>query len=156
MTRIPGFLEEMMRTQHEPNVQIKRSEHPVKRRILIVDDAADLVALTTTILEMHNYETFGALGGREALAILSEIDQPDLILLDMQMEDMSGPDFLALLEEKKPELIKNVPIVFLTAFEKVPMTKASGFIRKPFQIKEFLTSVHHFIEVGIVPHSVKQ
>ena len=105
---------------------------------------------------MENYKTFAALNGREALAILSEIDPPDLILLDMRMKDMSGPDFLALLEEKKPEIIKNVPIVFLTALEKVPMTKASGFIRKPFKIEDFLISVRHFIEVGTVPLSLKQ
>jgi len=146
----------MMQTQHERNFQIQRSEHPVKRRILVVDDTADLLELTTTILEMENYKTFAALNGREALAILSEIDPPDLILLDMRMKDMSGPDFLALLEEKKPEIIKNVPIVFLTALEKVPMTKASGFIRKPFKIEDFLISVRHFIEVGTVPLSLKQ
>ena len=144
-----------MQTQHESKVQIQRSKHSVKGRILIVDDAAELLELTTTILELENYETFAALGGREALEILSEIDPPDLILLDMRMEDMSGLDFLALLEKKKLEIINNVPIIFLTALDKVPLTKASGFIRKPFKIRDFVTLVHHFIEGGTGTRSLK-
>lgn len=144
-----------MQSQTETHVQIERCEQVRKRKILVVDDTADILELTQTILGMADYETFSALGGREALEILSEIDLPDLILLDMRMEGMSGPDFLTVLEEKKPEILKKVPIIFLTGMDKVPMTKASGFIRKPFNIDEFLISVRHFIEIGINPAFLK-
>ena len=140
-----------MPNQTETHVQIQRRELLRKIKILVVDDNADILDLTKTILEMADYETLSALSGKKALEMLSEIDPPDLILLDMRMEDMSGPDFLTVLEEKKPEIIKKVPIVFLTGMDKVPLTKASGFIRKPFNIDEFLISVRHFIEIGIEP-----
>ena len=81
--------------------------------------------------------------------ILTEVDSPDLILLDMRMEDMSGPEFLLELEEKHPEIFENVPIVFLTGVDKVPISKAVGFIRKPMDLDKFLEAVHGFIEMGI-------
>ena len=144
-----------MQSLEESNFKTQEIIQPRKKRVLVVDDTAEILEPTIAILEMADYETFAALSGREALAILSEIDPPDLILLDMRMEDMSGPDFLAVLEEKKPEIIKNVPIIFLTAMDKVPLTKVAGFIRKPFNVDEFLKNVHHFIEIGTDPPSFK-
>ena len=67
----------------------------------------------------------------------------------MTMPDMSGPEFLLLLEEKLPEILKNVPVVFFTAMDKVPLSKATGFIRKPFVFDNFLEAVAGFIENGI-------
>src|SRR5665213_1695803 len=100
-----------------------------KRTVLVVDDNADLLSLSKTILEIDDYEVFTALSGKEALSILVEINKPDLILLDMRMEDMSGPDFLLALEEKRPEIFECVPVVFLSGVDKVPISKAAGFIR---------------------------
>ena len=119
-----------------------------KKRILVVDDNADLLSLNRTVLEMDDYEVFTAQSGCEALALLAEIAQPDLILLDMRMEDMLGPQFLLEFEEKRPEIFENVPVVFLSAMEKAPESKAVGFIRKPIDIDKFLAAVHRFIEMG--------
>ncbi len=119
-----------------------------KKRILVVDDSADLQNLNKTILEMEDYEVFTALSGSAALTLLGEIARPDLILLDMRMENMSGPEFLLVLEEKRPEILENVPVVFLTALDKVPPSKAVGFIRKPYDLENFLEAVHRFIESG--------
>ena len=119
-----------------------------RKRILVVDDSADLLSLSKTVLEIDDYEVFTAPSGKDALVVLSKIAQPDLILLDMRMEDMSGPEFLLVLEEKRPEIIENVPVVFLTAMDKVPASKAVGFIKKPFDMDDFLVAVHRFIEIG--------
>lgn len=94
------------------------------------------------------FEVFKAQSGQAALELLSKIAPPDLILLDMRMEDMSGPDLLLVLEEKFPELIEKVPVVFLTGLDSVPKSKAIGFIRKPYELGKFLKDVHRFIEVG--------
>jgi FixJ family two-component response regulator len=62
---------------------------------------------------------------------------------------MSGPDFLLTLDEKRPDVVQMVPIVFLTGVEKVPKSKAVGFISKPIDsINLFLKDIHHFIEMG--------
>jgi two-component system response regulator AtoC len=132
--------EENIHTQERPS-----SEGKV---VLVVDDNADLLSLNRTILEMDGFKVFTVLGGEEALALLAEISQPDLILLDMRMEDMSGLEFLEVLEERRPEIIENVPVVFLTAMDKVPPSKAVGFIRKPIDLDKFVVAVHQFIEKG--------
>jgi CheY-like chemotaxis protein len=130
-----------------PNIQKQLSTLIKKKSILIIDDTADLLDVQKTILEMDNFEVFTAQSGTEALKVLAQIDQPDLILLDVQMEDMSGPEFLDLLEKKMPEIMKAVPVVFLTGMDNVPKEKVVGFIRKPFDIEMFLEEVHRFIDM---------
>ncbi len=112
--------------------------------ILIVDDCLDLLNLNKIILEMEGYEVFTAQSGKEALAVLDKIAPPNLILLDMQMADLSGPDFLIKFEETRSELFKIVPVVFLSAQDKVPESKAVGFVRKPIDVDDFLEAVQHF------------
>lgn len=138
----------MIKATDETNIHAQERARAVKKTILIVDDNTDLLQLNKAVLEIDDYEVFTALGGRAALALLSKIDAPDLILLDLCMEGMSGPDFLVLLEEEMPEIIKAVPIVFLTGMDNVPESKAVGFIRKPAEIDDFLEAVHRFIEAG--------
>jgi CheY-like chemotaxis protein len=120
-----------------------------KQSVLVIDDSQDTLVLQRILLESEGYEVHTVESGAEGLAILSEISEPNLILLDMQMEDMSGVEFLIKLEEKKPEIIKDVPIVFFTAMNSVPTSKAAGFIRKPvLDMPSFFKSVHRFIEMG--------
>jgi len=119
-----------------------------KKRILVVDDSSDLLILNRTILEMEDYEVFTASSGANALTILAEIPQPDLILLDMRMEDMSGPEFLLELEKELPAILDDVPVVFHSALDKIPVSKATGSITKPIDMDKFLEAVHHFIEMG--------
>ena len=97
---------------------------------------------------MDGFEVFTAQSGAEAIKVLTEIEAPALILLDMRMEDMMGSDLLLLLEDKIPEVIKDVPVVFHSAMDEVPPSKAAGFIRKTGNIEKFLEAIHSFIETG--------
>lgn len=119
-----------------------------KQSILVIDDSADMLMLQRSVLETEGYEVFTANSGARAFEVLSEIGAPELILLDVQMEDMSGLDFLEILEERFPEIIETVPVVFLTGMETVPKSKAVGFIRKPMDATKFLESIHRYIEMG--------
>ena len=138
-----------MENREDPLVQLRGHLPASKKKILIIDDNAEQLYLVEAILALGDYETITALSGKEALDLLSEVDEPNLILLDMKMPDMSGPEFLLRLEEKLPKILKTVPIVFLTAMDKVPLSKAVGFIRKPFDFDNFLETVGRFIENGI-------
>ena len=138
-----------MENRENPLVQLRGHLPTSKKKILIIDDNAEQLYLVEAILALGDYETITALSGKEALDLLSEVDEPNLILLDMKMPDMSGPEFLLRLEEKLPKILKTVPIVFLTAMDKVPLSKAVGFIRKPFDFDNFLKTVGRFIETGI-------
>lgn len=142
----------MEKTEHEPTeiqlTDIQKTHSERKKRVLVIDDCEDMLLLSTTILEIDNYDVFTALSGNTALKLLAEIARPDLILLDMYMADMSGLEFLSALEETRPDLLETVPVVFVTALDKVPTSKAVGFIRKPYDFDHFLAAVHGFIERG--------
>lgn len=124
---------------------------PLKQSILVIDDSPDTLNLSKFVLELGGFEVVTAQSGTEALLLLSQIKQPSLILLDMQLGDMVGTELLRKIEESKPEIIKHVPVVFLTGMDEVPKSKAIGFIRKPADTAHFLKSINHFIEVG--PHA---
>ena len=119
-----------------------------KKSILVIDDSLDMLSLQKTMLELEGFQVFIATSGTEALNLLAKITAPDLILLDMQMEDMSGVEFLKLLELEQPSVVEEVPVVFMTGMATVPKTKAVGFIRKPAEIGKFLAEVHYYIDKG--------
>lgn len=126
-----------------------------KQSILVIDDNAEALTLQKTLLSIEGYNVFTAQSGDEAFDILSKIDEPDLILLDVLMGDLSGPDFLAALEKKRPDIVADVPVVFLTGMDEVPLSKAAGFIRKATKIETFLQAVHQYIELGSHSHKKK-
>jgi len=132
----------------ELNFQYEEPLHGEKKSILVVDDSGDLLEIQKIILRSDGFEVFTAQSGTDALRILSEIDKPELILLDVQMCDMNGPEFLKMLASEKPEITATVPIVFLTAMDQIPEGDVQGFIRKPFEIGKFLEAVHRFIDLG--------
>ena len=119
-----------------------------KQSILVIDDNADILTLQKIILDQAGYDVYTAESGEAAVQVLSEIDEPDLILLDMNLEDMSGIEFLAMLEETRPKIVQHVPVVFVTGMDEVSKSKAVGFIRKPTGIDKLLKAVRHFIEIG--------
>ena len=121
---------------------------PQKRSVLVIDDSVDVLLLQRMMLENEGFEVFTAASGLEALDMLDQINEPSLILLDMLMGDMSGAEFLTILEEKKPNIVKAVPIVFLTGMDEVPKSKAVGFIRKPTNMTSFLKDVNRYVENG--------
>lgn len=121
--------------------------------ILVVDDNAEMLSLIGSVLELDAHRVITAESGIEALELLAKITPPDLILLDVRMEAMSGPEFLQVLEQKMPEIIKNVPVVLLTGMDVVPITRAVGAIRKPFDIHGFLAKIIRYIEMGPPPIS---
>lgn len=120
-----------------------------KKSVLIIDDSIDILELLRTVLEVDDYEIFSAANGQEAFRVLSEINKPDLILLDVQMDIMTGPEFLIMLEENMPEIVDQVPVVFLTAMDEVPkVSRAAGCIRKPIDVDNFLKDMRRFMEQG--------
>jgi len=81
-------------------------------RILVVDDDAKAVALVATILESERYEVLRAYGGAEAVA-MAEREQPDLVITDLMMPNMSGFEVVRAL--RTSERTARIPIIVLTA-----------------------------------------
>ena len=85
-----------------------------KTKILCIEDDPDMIDYLKLILGRAGYEVLGALGGREGLEAMRR-EQPDLILLDLMMPEVSGADVL--LHKKKDPTIQDIPVIALTALD---------------------------------------
>src|SRR3989338_6254136 len=88
------------------------------KTILIVDDDPDYSELTRTRLEASGYHVSCAVNGRDALAILEKDDQPDLIIMDIEMPDRNGLTTLINMnvrgrKEKKDKRV-HIPVIVAT------------------------------------------
>ena len=117
------------------------------KKILIIDDDAELRAHLSEILTKEGYQTSEAASGGKGIE-KAVAENFDVVLLDLIMPKMSGSDVLV-------ELRKTVPrtrIIMLTAFATVENAVdavrkgASDYIAKPFKISELLTTIRRVLE----------
>ena len=125
------------------------SEKDHMPEILIVDDVAENIDVLGEVLKPH-YKRKAALSGEKALQIAASGRPPDLILLDVMMPQMSGPEIAAQL--KNCEETKKIPIIFLTGVldeEEADTHKhvigGEYFLGKPVKIEELLYMINRLI-----------
>lgn len=112
--------------------------------VLIVDDNDMNMKLFCDLLTAHGYLTVKATDGSEALQRIAE-RVPDLILLDIQLPDISGLDVARIVKER-PDL-QHIPIVAITAFamigdkEKALTAGCDAYITKPIAVLEFIEQI---------------
>lgn len=120
----------------------------MKKRILIVEDNELNLKLFRDLLTAHGYETIETKEGLEAIR-LTKSERPDLILMDIQLPEVSGLDVTRRL--KSDESIADIPIVAVTAFamkddeEKILAAGCEAYISKPISIVPFLNTVRRFL-----------
>lgn len=113
--------------------------------ILIVDDDDDARGLLRDTLEAAGYLVLDAADGQDALDLLvtERSVEPSLIILDLQMPNMTGWDFLSIL--KKYRRLARIPVIIISALE--PRTHfgtaadVAAWLRKPTDAKELLALV---------------
>ena len=93
-----------------------------EKKILIVDDNADLVRITGTHLERHGYSVVSASDVAEAIKEVQK-DKPDLIILDIAIPGGNGLDVLRQLNASNPKNM--IPVIVVTGME--PGKKAEAF-----------------------------
>lgn len=112
-------------------------------QILIVDDEEDICQILSYSLQAAGYQTSVAHSAEEALALIEQ-SAPDLLLLDIMMEGLSGTDLAKLLQDRG---LLSFPIIFLTALTsesdvlKGFQLGADDYITKPFHLTEVLARV---------------
>jgi CheY-like chemotaxis protein len=109
--------------------------------ILVVDDDAEILESLRDALEDAGYDVTTARHGREGLDRLASMSPPSLILLDMMMPVMSGPEFLDAIREDRR--FSEVPVVVVSAYGHLA-DKTCGiadFIRKPVNLRALLACV---------------
>ncbi|SRR5260221_8373299 len=118
------------------------------KRILVVEDNELNMRLWNDILEAQGYALLKTALGLEAVVIARE-SRPDLILLDIQLPDLSGFDVAQRL--KADAVTRSIPIVAVTAFARREDKKRAlesgcdGYISKPVSIIEFLQKIETFL-----------
>ena len=128
------------------NMEIDPSEY----KVLIVDDVMSNVLLLKVLLTNEKFKIVTATNGTQALDVVDK-EQPDLILLDVMMPDMSGFEVSQHLKAK-PET-NDIPIIFLTALNSTAdivkgfQVGANDFISKPFNKEELIIRVMHQISL---------
>jgi two-component system cell cycle response regulator DivK len=119
-----------------------------RRRILIVEDHPLNLKLLRDLLEAHGYETLETGDGLEALNLARQ-SRPDLILMDLQLPDISGLEVTRWLRREAGT--KNTPIIAVTAFamredeKKALDSGCDAYLVKPISIHRVLQIVASFL-----------
>ncbi|BAU67017.1 response regulator receiver modulated diguanylate cyclase [Stanieria sp. NIES-3757] len=118
---------------------MKAESKLIQGEILVVDDQPDNLLLLSTMLTMEGYQVREVISGKLALRVV-KATLPDLILLDINMPEMSGYEVCQQL--KADSDTKDIPIIFVSAshyaLDKVKAFNCGGndYITKPFQMEE--------------------
>ncbi|MEM8811613.1 MAG: response regulator [Pseudomonadota bacterium] len=117
------------------------------KTVLIVEDNELNMKLFNDLLEAHGYATIQTRNGLEALDLARE-HRPDLILMDIQLPEVSGLDVTRWLKEDDD--LKTIPVVAVTAFamkgdeERIRQGGCEAYISKPISLTKFLETVRSY------------
>ncbi|HMG01275.1 MAG TPA: response regulator [Gemmatimonadaceae bacterium] len=112
--------------------------------VLVVEDNPANMTLATFLLKSAGYAVLGASDAEAGLA-LARAEQPDLVLMDIQLPGMDGLQACAIL--KKDTVTRDIPVIALTALamkgdeERIRAAGCDGYIAKPLAYREFLATV---------------
>ncbi len=134
-------------------------------KILIVDDEPVNLQVLVNYLSLHNYTTARASSGREALEIIQQGFQPDLVLLDVMMPRMTGYEACRQIRQLFPA--SELPVVLLTAKNQVSdlvqgfRAGANDYLTKPISKDELIARIKTHIQLSkinqaygrFVPHN---
>ena len=116
--------------------------------ILIVEDDDLSMKLATDLLHAHGYDILHSVDGKDTLPLARE-HHPDLIIMDIQLPEISGMEYTKML--KADEGLKDIPVLAVTAFamkgdeEKILEAGCDGYIAKPISVTHFLETVERLI-----------
>lgn len=113
-------------------------------RILVIEDSPVNMALTVAILENAGHAILQADHAAQGMEIARR-EQPDLVLMDIQLPDIDGLEATRLL--KSDPKTSHLPVIALTAFamkgdeDETRAAGCDGYVTKPIRYKEFLAEM---------------
>lgn len=110
-------------------------------RILVVDDEAEFCENVKDVLELEGYEVVTAYDGLQAIQMVKQ-NVPDMILMDINMPKMGGPEAF----KKIREIVPRIPIAMMTAYSMDDaitdtLKGACGFLDKPLSFDRLFTII---------------
>ena len=121
------------------------------KTVMIVEDHELNMKLFHDLLEAYGYRTIGTRNGFEVVD-LARKRRPDLILMDIQLPEVSGLEVTKWLKED-PEL-QAIPVVAVTAFamkadeERIREGGCQAYLSKPISVTKFIETIRRFLGVG--------
>ena len=121
------------------------------KTVMIIEDNELNMKLFGDLLEVSGYATLQFDNGKNAVALVRE-HRPDLILIDIQLPEVSGLDIIQWL--KAEDDLRDIPIIAVTAFamkgdeERIRQTGCDAYISKPIQVADFVATVKRYLGDG--------
>jgi len=121
----------------------------MSKTILIVEDNELNMKLFHDLLDANGYNTVQTRNGLDAID-LARTHMPDLILMDIQLPEVSGLEVTKML--KDDDQLRDIPVVAVTAFamkgdeERIREGGCEGYISKPISVTHFLETIGHLID----------
>lgn len=121
------------------------------KKILIVEDNELNMKLFNDLLVANGYETIQTRQGTEAMKLARE-HMPDLILMDIQLPEVSGLDVTRWIKED--DELHTIPVIAVTAFamkgdeERIRKGGCEAYISKPISVAKFIETVKHYLGDG--------
>ncbi len=118
------------------------------KKVMIVEDNELNMKLFHDLLEAHGIDTVQTRDGRNVLALARE-EKPDLILMDIQLPEVSGLDVTKWL--KDDEDLKSIPVIAVTAFamkgdeQKIREGGCEDYISKPISVTRFMETIQKYL-----------
>jgi two-component system cell cycle response regulator DivK len=118
-----------------------------QKTVLVVEDDPWIRSLMADLLAGEGYAVVQAPDGKQGLELATQHD-PDVILLDLAMPEISGLDVLHELKSSNPT--RDIPVIVVSAYAMLMMgsdaRRADGVIQKPFDLADLLTQVQQAVE----------
>ncbi|KPB01653.1 response regulator [Ahrensia marina] len=118
------------------------------KRVMIVEDNELNMKLFRDIIEATGFETIRTYSGLEALE-LARSNKPDLILMDIQLPEVSGLEVTKWLKEDDD--LHHIPVIAVTAFamkgdeERIRQGGCEGYISKPISVPKFIETIKSYL-----------
>jgi CheY-like chemotaxis protein len=120
----------------------------VARTVLVVDDDADMLAYTTTVLEEAGYRVLAADGGGAALRVIERHADIDLVVTDIVMPKIDGLMLADMIKPQRPDL----RILYTTGYADIEAmrsgTRLSDVIWKPYRSSELVATVKRALDAA--------
>jgi two-component system, cell cycle response regulator DivK len=120
----------------------------VTKTVMIVEDNELNMKLFNDLLQAHGINTIQTRNGLDAINLARE-HLPDLILMDIQLPEVSGLEVTKWL--KDDDKVKHIPVIAITAFamkgdeERIREGGCEAYLSKPISVQKFLETVNKFI-----------
>jgi DNA-binding response OmpR family regulator len=119
-----------------------------QKKIVIVEDEPDTAEMFSEMIRLSGYQVFKSYGGNSAIDLIVE-EQPDAIIMDVMMPDLSGLDALRII--RKDPRIANIPVIVVSA-KSLPAdiregldAGASMYLTKPVAFQDLNNAVRNVI-----------